>query len=200
LERRHIHMQCLKSFLLIKVLYNSQKTSGSQRTTPTPCHYPKRHNSAYTFSAGWKEQASPPTVLTNCINVWLRTAVLLTTRPSSGEWMQLQRSLVPLPLPSWTFSLYDAQAKPTVLLRTPPIPPTVSSRSYHQEDGTGASEPAPPDCSTAFSPILWGPWTWTWTQTTPSKIPKLTPTSWKHSKTLYKLRTRHFSHTAFVFM
>ncbi len=25
---------------------------------PTPCHSPKRHNSAYTFSAGWKEQVS----------------------------------------------------------------------------------------------------------------------------------------------
>ncbi len=38
------------------------------------------------------------------------------------------------------------------LWRTPPTPPTVSSSSYHQEDGTGASEPAPPDCSTAFPP------------------------------------------------
>ncbi len=25
---------------------------------PTPCHSPRRHNSAYTFSAGWKEQVS----------------------------------------------------------------------------------------------------------------------------------------------
>ncbi len=36
--------------------------------------------------------------------------------------------------------------------RTPPTPPTVSSSSYHQEDGTGTSEPAPPGCSTAFFP------------------------------------------------
>ncbi len=43
--------------------------------------------------------------------------------------------------------------------RTPPIPPTVSSSSYPQEDGTGVSDPAPPDCSTAFSPRLWEPWT-----------------------------------------
>ncbi len=61
--------------------------------------------------------------------------------------------------PSWTFSLHDAPAKPTASWRTPPTPPTVSSSSYHQEDGTGASEPAPPDCSTAFSPRLWEPWT-----------------------------------------
>ncbi len=45
-----------------------------------------------------------------------------------------------------------APVKLPVLWRTPPIPPTVSSSSYHQEDGSGASEPAPPDCSTAFFP------------------------------------------------
>ncbi len=33
------------------------------------------------------------------------------------------------------------------------------SSSYPQVDGTGVSEPAPPDCSTAFSPRLWEPWT-----------------------------------------
>ncbi len=54
--------------------------------------------------------------------------------------------------PSWTFSSHDAPAKQTASWRTPPTPPTVSSSSYHQEDGTGASKPAPPDCSTAFSP------------------------------------------------
>ncbi len=85
--------------------------------------------------------------------------MLLTVRPSSGQWTWLQRSSVPLSHPSWTSSLHDAPAKPTASWRTPPTPPTVSSRSYHQEDGTGASEPAPPDCSTAFSPRLWEPWT-----------------------------------------
>ncbi len=85
------------------------------------------------------------------------TAVLLTARPSSGQWTRLQRSLVPLSHPSWTFSLHDAPAKPTASWRTPPTPPTVSSRSYHQEDATGASKPAPPDCSTAFSPRLRSP-------------------------------------------
>ncbi len=87
------------------------------------------------------------------------TAVLLTARPSSGQWTRLLRSSVPLSHPSWTFSLHDAPAKPTASWRTPPTPPTVSFSSYHQEDGTGASEPAPPDCSTAFSPRLWEPWT-----------------------------------------
>ncbi len=116
------------------------------------------------------------------------TAVLLTARPSSGQWTWLQRSSVPLSHPSWTFSLHDAPAKPTASWRTPPTPPTVSSSSYHQEDGTGASEPAPPDCSTAFPPRLWEPWT----QITPppSETPckPLPPETWTmHSHSLYSL-------------
>ncbi len=138
---------------------------------PTPCHSPRRHNSAYTFSAGWKEQVSHHPSSPHSTGAPLRvcwpaaslsgtgTAVLLTARPSSGQWTRLQRSSVPLSHPSWTFSLHDAPAKPTASWRTPPTPPTVSSSSYHQEDSTGASEPAPPDCSTAFPPRLWEPWT-----------------------------------------
>ncbi len=87
------------------------------------------------------------------------TVVQQTARPSSGQWTPLQKSLVPLSPPSWTFSLHDAPAKQKVSWRTPPTPPTVSSSSYPQVDGTGVSEPAPPDCSTAFSPRLWEPWT-----------------------------------------
>ncbi len=79
--------------------------------------------------------------------------------------------------PSWTFSLHDAPAKPTASWRTPPTPPTVSSSSYHQEDGTGASEPAPPDCSTAFSPRLWEPWTQI---TPPPSEPHANPYLLKH--------------------
>ncbi len=169
---------------------------------PTPCHSPRRHNSAYTFSAGWKEQVSHHPSSPHSTGAPLRvcwpaaslsgmgTAVLLTARPSSGQWTQLQRSSVPLSHPSWTFFLHDAPAKPTASWRTPPTPPTVSSSSYHQEDGTGASEPALPDCSTAFSPRLWEPWT----QITPppSETPckPLPPETWtipppsKHSPTL----------------
>ncbi len=130
---------------------------------PTPCHSPRRHNSAYTFSHHPSSPHSTGAPLRVC---WpaaslsgTGTAVLLTARPSSGQWTRLQRSSVPLSHPSWTFSLHDAPAKPTASWRTPPTPPTVSSSSYHQEDGTGASEPAPPDWSTAFSPRLWEPWT-----------------------------------------
>ncbi len=62
------------------------------------------------------------------------TVVQQTTRPYSGQWTLPQRSSEPLSPPSWTFSLHDAPAKPTVSWRTPPTPPTVSSSSYHQED------------------------------------------------------------------
>ncbi len=146
----------------------------SQRTSPgppTPCLSPRRHNSAYTFSAGWKGQASlhpssPPSTGVPLRACWpaaslsgTGTVVQQTARPSSGQWTPLQKSLVPLSPPSWIFSLHDAPAKQKVSWRTPPIPPTVSSSSYPQVDGTGVSEPAPPDCSTAFSPRLCEPWT-----------------------------------------
>ncbi len=105
---------------------------------PTPCHSPRRHNSAYTFSAGWKEQVSLHPSSPHSTGAPLRvcwpaaslsgmgTAVLLTARPSSGQWTRLQRSSVPLSHPSWTFSLYDAPAKPTASWRTPPTPPSHS--------------------------------------------------------------------------
>ncbi len=140
-------------------------------TWTTNTKSPRRHNSAYTFSAGWKEQASlhpssPPSTGVPLRACWpaaslsgTETAVQQTARPSSGQWTPLQKSLVPLSPPSWTFSLHDAPAKQKVSWRTPPTPPTVSSSSYPQVDGTRVSEPAPPDCSTAFSPRLWEPWT-----------------------------------------
>ncbi len=146
----------------------------SQRTSPglpTPSLSPRRHNSTYTFSAGWKEQASlhpssPPSTGVPLRACWpaaslsgTETVVQQTARPSSGQWTPLQKSLVPLSPPSWIFSLHDAPAKQKVSWRTPPTPRTVSSSSYPQVDGTGVSEPAPPDCSTAFSPRLWEPWT-----------------------------------------
>ncbi len=163
----------------------------SQRISPgppTPCHSPRRHNSAYTFSAGWKEQVSLQPSSPHSTGAPLRvcwpaaslpgtgTVVQQTARPYSGQWTQLQRSSIPLSHPSWTFSLHDAPAKPTASWRTPPIPPTVSSSSCHQEDGTGASEPLrqtaqqlfPPGCE---SHELKSP-------RPPSENPMQTPTYW----------------------
>ncbi len=98
-------------------------------------------------------------VLTSCITVWYGNCSAADRKTLQRTVNTAQRSSVPLSHPSWTFSLHDAPAKPTASWRTPPTPPTVSSSSYHQEDGTGASKPAPPDCSTAFSPRLWEPLT-----------------------------------------
>ncbi len=103
-------------------------------------------NSAYIFSAGWKEQvslhpSSPPSTGEPLRAYWSAaslsgtgTVVQQTARPSSGQWTQLQKSSVPLSPPSWIFSLHEAPTKPIVSWRTPPILPTVSSSSYHQED------------------------------------------------------------------
>ncbi len=102
----------------------------SQRTSPglpTPSLSPRRHNSAYTFSAGWKEQASlhpssPPSTGVPLRACWpaaslsgTETAVQQTARPSSGQWTPLQKSLVPLSPPSWTFSLHDASKAKSIV-------------------------------------------------------------------------------------
>ncbi len=72
--------------------------------------------------------------------------------------------------------LARCSSKTNSIVTDPTHPSHSSSSSYHQEDGTGASEPAPPDCSTAFSPGCWEPWT----QITPPPLwnPMQTPTSW----------------------
>ncbi len=146
----------------------------SQRTSPAPPtlhHSPRRRNSAHTFSAGWKEQVSlhpsSPLSTGEPLSACWPAASLCVTGTVVQQTLQRtvntsSKIIVPLSPPSWTFSLHNAPAKQIVSWRTPP---TVSSSSYHQEDGTGVSEPAPPDCSTAFFPRLWEPWT------------QLTPTS-----------------------
>ncbi len=115
-------------------------------------------------------------VLTSCITVWYGNC-------SAADRKTLQRTvntaakIIGAPLPSiLDIFLARCSSKTNSIVKEPPTPPTVSSSSYHQEDGTGASEPAPPDCSTAFSPRLWEPWT----QITPAPLwnPMQTPTSW----------------------
>ncbi len=77
---------------------------------PTPCHSPRRHNSAYTFSAGWKEQVSHHPSSPHSTGAPLRvcwpaaslsgtgTAVLLTARPSSGQWNGCKDHRCPSPI------------------------------------------------------------------------------------------------------
>ncbi len=162
----------------------------SQRTSPglpTPSLSPRRHNSAYTFSAGWKEQASlhpssPPStavplracVLTSCITVWYGNSCA-ADRKTLQRTVNTAAKIIGAPLPSiLDIFLTRCSSKAKSIVEDPTHPPTVSSSSYPQVDGTGVSEPAPPDCSTAFSPRLWEPWT----QITPplSETPNNPPT------------------------
>ncbi len=90
-------------------------------------------------------------VLTSCITVWYGNCCA-ADRKTLQRTVNTAAKIIGAPLPSILHSLHDAPAKHKVSWRTPPTPPTVSSSSYPQVDGTGVSEPAPPDCSTAFSP------------------------------------------------
>ncbi len=113
------------------------------------------HNSAYTFSASWKEQVSlhPSSPLSTGEPLracWpaaslsgTETVVQQTARSTSRQWTQLQKSSVPLSPPSWIFSSHDAPAKPIVSWRTPP-PSHSLFQLLPSGDGTGASEPPPP--------------------------------------------------------
>ncbi len=138
--------------------------------TATLHHSPRRRYSTYTFSAGWKEQvslhpSSPPSTGEPLRACWpavslsgTGSVVQQTARPSSEQWTQLQRSSVPLSPPSWIFSLHDAPAKQIVSWRTPPIPPTVSSSSYHQEDSSPLRQAVRALNSTPPPPTpLWNP-------------------------------------------
>ncbi len=116
-------------------------------------------------------------MLTSCITVWYGNC-------SAADHKTLQRTvntaakIIGAPLPSvLDIFLARCSSKATSIVKDPNHPPTVSSSSYHLEDGTGVSEPAPPDCLTAFSPRLWDPWTQI---ESPLWNPKQTPYLLKH--------------------
>ncbi len=166
-----------------------QIPGGAHQTSPGPPtlhHSPRRRNRHLHFlQQVYLHPSSPLSTGEPLRACWAAaslsgtgTVVQQTARPSSGQWTPLQRSSVPLSHPSWTFSLHDAPVKLPVSWRTPPIPPTVSSSSYHQEDGTGASEPTPLDCSTAFSTRLWEPWTQIFPPLSETPYKPLPPETW----------------------
>ncbi len=156
---------------------------------PTPCHSPRRHNSAYTFSAGWKSK-SPTThphhilqghhwecadQLHHCLVRELQCCWPQDPPADSEHGCKDHRC--PSPIHPGHF--------PCMMLQQnqqhregphPPLPQSLSAPTI-RKTVPGASEPAPPDCSTAFSPRLWEPWT----QITPppSETPMQTPTSCK---------------------
>ncbi len=114
-------------------------------------------------------------VLTSCITVWYGNCC-------AADRKTLQRTvkhrcknpLVPLsPHILDIFFLTRCSSKAKSIVEDPPTPPTVSSSSY--PSGRRLPEyqsPAPPDCSTAFSPRLWE--TLTPHHTAPLWNPKLT--------------------------
>ncbi len=98
-------------------------------------------------------------VLTSCITVWYGNCCA-ADRKTLQRTVNTAAKIIGAPLPSiLDIFLTRCSSKAKISWRTSPTPPTVSSSSYPQVDGTGVSEPAPPDCSTAFSPRLWEPWT-----------------------------------------
>ncbi len=93
-------------------------------------------------------------VLTSCITVWYGNC-------SAADRKTLQRTvntaakIIGVPLPSiLDIFLARCSSKASSIVKDPPIPPTTSSSSCHQVEGTGVSKLALSDCSTAFSPRL----------------------------------------------
>ncbi len=94
-------------------------------------------------------------VLTSCITVWYGNCCA-ADRKTLQRTVNTAAKIIGAPLPSILdifLTRCSSKAK-SIVEDPPPTPPTVSSSSYPQVDGTGVSEPAPPDCSTAFSPRL----------------------------------------------
>ncbi len=94
-------------------------------------------------------------VLTSCITVWYGNC-------SAADRKTLQRTVntaakiigAPLPIHPGHFPCTMLQQNQQHREGPPPTPSHSLFQLLPSEDGTGASEPAPPDCSTAFSPRL----------------------------------------------
>ncbi len=98
-------------------------------------------------------------VLTSCITVWYGNC-------SAADRKTLQRTvntaakIIGAPLPSiLDIFLARCSSKTNSIMKDPTHPSHSLFQLLPSGRWTGASEPAPPDCSTAFSPRLWEPWT-----------------------------------------
>ncbi len=98
-------------------------------------------------------------VLTSCITVWYGNC-------SAADRKTLQRTvntaaqIIGAPLPSiLDIFLARCSSKTNSIMKDPTHPSHSLFQILPSGRRTGASEPAPPDCSTAFSPRLWEPWT-----------------------------------------
>ncbi len=115
-------------------------------------------------------------VLTSCITVWYRNC-------SAADRKTLQRTvntaakIIGAPLPSiLDIFLARCSSKTNSIVKDPTHPSHSLFQLLPSGRRTGASEPALPDCSTAFSPRLWEPWT------------QITPPPLKHHANPYLLK------------
>ncbi len=90
-------------------------------------------------------------VLTTCITVWYGNCSAVD-RKTLQRTVNTASKIIGAPLPS-ILDIFLALCSSKAW--TPPIPPTTSSSSCHQVEGTGVSKLALSDCSTAFPPRLW---------------------------------------------
>ncbi len=98
-------------------------------------------------------------MLTSCITVWYGNCCA-ADRKTLQRTVNTAAKIIGAPLPSiLDIFLTRCSSKAKSIVEDPTHPSHSLSSSYPQVDGTGVSEPAPPDCSTAFSPRLWEPWT-----------------------------------------
>ncbi len=98
-------------------------------------------------------------VLTSCITVWYGNC-------SAADHKTLQRTvntaakIIGAPLPSiLDIFLTRCSSNAKSIVKDPTHPSHSLIQLLPSGRRTGVSEPAPPDCSTAFCPRLWEPWT-----------------------------------------
>ncbi len=127
-------------------------------------------------------------VLTSCITVWYGNSSA-ADRKTLQQTVKTAAKIIAAPLPSiLDIFLARCSSKANSIVKDPTPP----SHSLFQLLPSGrryrSIRAAPPDCSTAFSPRLWEPWT----QLTPplSESPYKPPTSWNMDP-MYSIHLKH---------
>ncbi len=142
----------------------------SQRISPgppTPCHSPRRHNSAYTFSAGWKEQVTlhPSSPLST--GEPLRVCWPAASLSGTGTVVQQTERRIGAPLPSiLDIFLTRCSSKANSIVKDPTHPShslfelLSSGRRYRSPLRQTAQQLFPPCCESPeshHSAPLWNP-------------------------------------------
>ncbi len=115
-------------------------------------------------------------VLTSCITVWYGNCSAADRK--TLQWtVNTAAKIIGAPLPSiLDIFLARCSSKANSIVKDPTHPSHSLFQLLPSARRYGIIRAAPPDCSTAFFPRLWGPWT----QLTPhlSETPYKPPTSW----------------------